>query len=321
MSTKDDLIRLLADGKFHSGQELGQQLNLSRTAIWKLITELTQLGLEINRLKGIGYQIPNGLELLERDTILSLLPKPLLDKISLEIKTEIDSTNQYLLTYQNSLPSSTIILAEHQTNGRGRLNRSWLSPYGNNIYFSILWRFDKDPTELSGLSLAAGVAVVNALEKYGISQLQLKWPNDILIQNKKLAGILIEMTGETNAHTQVILGIGINLSLSPEIQFDQPWVDLATILGCRPERNRIAAYLIQEVVEMLLLFQSSGFEAFYKHWQALDAFFKKPVKVITPQGNYFGVGNGINRQGEFILADEKLAEKKFLHGEVSLRLA
>lgn len=315
MNKKYELIAILADGRFHSGEILGEKLNLSRSAIWKLISQLSEMGIPINRIKGKGYQAPDGLSLLDFNKINNGLTDNAKAKLNLEVLQEINSTNQYLLNHAKKI-SGTVVLAEHQTAGRGRRQRTWQSPYGANIYCSFLWRFDLDPSELKGLSLATGVAVANALERYGIPQVQLKWPNDVLWQGKKIAGILLEITGETHSSTTVVLGIGLNVKMS---NLAENWIDLASIIGKIPNRNLMAIYLIEEVLEMLTLFQQTGFDAFHKHWSVLDAYYQREVILTTPTQNFTGIAQGIDATGELILLDHNQQQLKFAHGEVSLR--
>jgi BirA family transcriptional regulator, biotin operon repressor / biotin---[acetyl-CoA-carboxylase] ligase len=321
MSLKIQLLKLLADGKFHSGEELGKRLGVSRSAIWKTVQDFQELGIEVCSVKRKGYQIPKGIELLDSDYILGCISPEIKKEISVEILFGINSTNQYLLDHLKLKPSGSIVLAEFQTNGRGRRNRKWISPCGTNLYFSILWSFDKDPSELCGLSLAAGIAVANTLERYGIPHIQLKWPNDVLWCYKKIAGVLIEMTAETYSSTQVVIGIGLNLQMSNTADIDQEWIDLMRIIHRKPERNLIASILIEEVVAVLKNFQHKGFASYFKHWQALDAFLGKRVKLSTPTQVFHGISKGINPQGEFILVDNiQNKERCFFHGEISLTL-
>lgn len=318
MALRHDLIKLLADGKFHSGEELGEVLSLTRSAIWKITQQLTDLGIDLHRVKGKGYQIPAGLDLLDCEKIKQFLSENTQSKINLLIQSEVDSTNQYLLENCPKLPSGTILFSEYQSRGRGRRQKRWYSPFGANLYCSILWKLDKDPSELGGLSLATGVALVNALERYGLRQLQLKWPNDLLWQYKKLAGILIEMTGEPYSQTEIVIGIGINANMPYAADIDQGWTDIATIFGSKQNRNRLAAYLIEEVLEMLQQFQREGFAPYVKAWQTLDAFYDLPIKVITPQQEISGIAKGITPLGELILHTENKQELKFFHGEISV---
>lgn len=319
MLMKYEVLKHLADGKWHSGEELGHAFGVSRSAICKIMAQFTELGIEIYRIKGKGYQIPQGLELLSLEKIHALLPKNVTKQIQLTIMPEIDSTNQYLLERQKIAPSGTAVFAEYQTKGRGRCHRSWYCAFGSNLYFSILWKFEQDAAELKGLSLAAGVAVIHALERYGLHGLQLKWPNDVLWNYQKVAGILIEMNGESNSSTHIVLGIGINVHLPQKDNLPPGCIDLTSIISHRPLRHQLAAYLIEEIIAMINDFSKKGFLPFFPQWQALDAYFQQPIKMITPQKIIEGVGKGINQQGEYLVRDHQDNELRFLHGEVSLR--
>lgn len=319
MNLKHNLLTLLADGKMHSGEQLGQQLQVTRSAVWKLIQQLSQWGVEIHRIKGRGYQIPGGIELLNHSLIESHLPQTCRNKIKLEVLSEIDSTNQYILEgIKSGKRSGNVVLGEYQTAGRGRRNRPWFSPFGTNIYISFLWKFEKDPSELFGLSLAAAVAVANALEKYGITKVQLKWPNDVLWNYKKLAGILIELIAESHSSTYIVMGIGLNVSMPNTQAIEQPWTDLRLITNTKPKRNLMASYLISEVIEMFELFQQKGFGHFIKHWQTLDAYYNQPVQLTTTTQEFKGIAKGINQRGEFLLLHNN-DELTFLQGDISLR--
>lgn len=315
MSSKQDLIRLLADGKFHSGEELGTSLGLTRSAVWKLIRQLADIGIDVHRVKGRGYQIPDGLELLNQ----SFMNDQLSSTNPLVVMNELDSTNQFLLNERARLSSGTILLAEFQSQGRGRRQRAWCSPFGANLYCSILWQFNKDPSELSGLSLAAGVAIVNALERYGVHNAQLKWPNDVLWNNKKLSGILIEMTAESYARTDIVLGVGLNVNMPTSVKLEQEWVDIKTITTPRKtQRNQLAVYLIDELTAMLQRFQTEGFEPFRRAWQSLDMLYDQAVTVKTPTAEQIGIAKGISPTGELLvqLSGELV---RFSHGDVSIR--
>ncbi len=320
MALRHDLISLLADGKFHSGEELGQKLSLTRSAIWKITKQLTDLGINLHRIKGKGYQIPSGIDLLNNEIILNKMSDVVKKRINLLVLSEVDSTNQYLLESRSKLPSGSILLAEYQSKGRGRQQRKWVSPFGANLYCSLLWKFNKDPSELNGLSLATGVALVNALERCGLRNLQLKWPNDLLWQYLKFAGILLEMTAETNSRTEIVIGIGINIHMPNIKEINPDWIDVSSIIGQKLDRNLLATYLIEELIDMVATFETKGFTPFVRAWQSLDAFYNLPVKIITPHSELSGLAKGITESGEFLLQqDSSKPALKFLHGDISLR--
>jgi len=325
MDTRHLLIRCLADGKFHSGELLAQQLGLSRAAIWKQIKGLREhWGMEIHAVSGRGYRLAHPLELLQQDKILSTLPPETKDSFSgLEIHGVIDSTNEYLMSQiADGVPSGQICLAEQQTAGRGRRGRKWISPYGSNIYLSIFWRFSLAPIELSGLSLVAGLAAVRALNCLGVTEVGLKWPNDILWQERKLAGLLLEVIGESGGPSQVVLGLGLNTHMSNQQgeNIDQPWVDLTNIPGGEKiGRNQLAAELIHQLVNALKQFESSGLSPLLEEWQQQDLYHNKMIALQMGNRAIVGKHVGIDKNGALLLlhAGETSA---YYAGEVSLRL-
>lgn len=321
-STQEKVLELLADGKFHSGQELGTALNITRSAIWKLIQQLNALGLDIVRVKGKGYQIRSGLELLSKQFIFSYLSPNIQSQITrFEILDKVSSTNQYLLDeLRDQELKTTVVLAEYQSHGRGRRGRNWQSPYAKNIYLSLLWYFQKDPGELSGLSLVTGIAIINALQKYGIQDLQLKWPNDVLFQGKKLCGILIEMIAKPHIETSVVIGVGINVDMSNSVTSND-WIDLTSILGTKPDRNQVGAYIIEELINILELFQQRGFCYFLSDWQRYDMLTDKVVTIYTNHEPYPGKVLGVSNKGELIILNSDNQIVHLMQGEVSVRLA
>jgi BirA family biotin operon repressor/biotin-[acetyl-CoA-carboxylase] ligase len=255
------LLELLADGEFHSGEDIGFALGVSRSAVWKMIKRLSELQVELHAVTGRGYQIPGGLELLDSDAILAGLQAEAKRALNRLIVLESTvSTNQYLLDLKQT-SSGIACLAEHQTNGRGRRARAWVSPYGANIYFSLLWNFPGGATDLTGLSLAVGVMVAEALRDYGLHEISLKWPNDILYRQHKLGGILLEMVGNIEGPCQVVIGIGLNVSMSRTLAtgIEQAWTDIRSIIGQKPARNRLVSLLLNQLLIQLPVFEKEGF--------------------------------------------------------------
>ena len=324
MSTRLKLLNILADGRFHSGEKLGAALGVTRTAIWKQVQTLQQLGLDCYSVNGKGYRLSAPLELLERDAVLAAMSmpgKPLLSEI--ELHTEIDSSNRYLMDkLGNGLEHGHACLAERQTAGRGRRGRPWVSPFARNIYMSFYWRFEMTPELLSGLALAIGVGVIRALKQLTIEGASLKWPNDILWQGRKLAGILLEMRGESAGPYHVVIGVGLNVDMGCDdssAEIDQPWVDLQHIATQAISRNRVAGVLLSELLLVAEQFQLSGLAPFLSEWQAADAFVGKLVVIQQGTEEITGFARGVDGNGA-ILLETAQGMRQFHSGEVSLRL-
>jgi len=324
MDTHLAIVRKLADGRFHSGEALAHALGISRTAVWKAVRKAAaHLGLEVESARGRGYRLRRGLELLDAERILAAIPRESRHWLNrLEIHDEIDSTNSRLMREGHAGASAGVLcLAERQTAGRGRRGRTWVSPYGSNLYLSLLWRYPFGPGQLGGLSLAAGTAVAGVLESAGAREIALKWPNDVLWRRRKLAGLLIEVVGETQGPSLVVAGLGLNLYLASgqAAAIDQPWTDLETLLGAVGfSRNHLAGRLADGLIRALELYGREGLAPFLPAWQRFDAFRGEPVEVrlgdqVTP-----GVHAGVTLTGALRLEVEGAVET-FQAGEVSLR--
>ncbi len=316
------ILEILADGNFHSGQHVGETLGISRSAVWKILKNCADIGVELHIVRGRGYRIPGGIELLNKESITNNLSQQNAEKLStLDVLESIDSTNKYLLT-QNDIKSGHVCIAEQQLSGRGRHGREWVSPYARNVYLSMLWKFNMGPSRLGGLSLVAGIAVIKALQRFGTTNIGLKWPNDIMYHGRKLGGILVEISGDVSGPCQVILGIGINTEMPKdyELQINQPWTDVASIIGSTPSRNRIAGLVLDELLTALPQFQHVGLNGFTHDWQKFDAIFDQKIVVQTCNGVLQGIGAGIDSHGNLLLKEgDKL--HTFYSGEVSVKEA
>lgn len=321
---QSNILNILKDGDFHSGESLGEQLGVSRTAVWKQLQKLEEMGLQVESVKGTGYRITDGLELLCKDSIaahLSAVGAQMPRQI--EIFRTLDSTNKYVRERaEQSDYSGSVVLAERQTSGRGRRGKTWVSPFAANIYMSILWDFEQGAKALEGLSLGIGVAVRRALVELGIKNVSLKWPNDIYVSDKKLGGILLEMIGDPAGQCSVIIGVGINVSM-PEAtatNIDQPWTDIRTESTQQISRNLLAAVLIDNIFAVLDDFESVGFAGYRDEWQVADAFKGQQGTVSTPRDSISGTVVGVDNNGavQLRLADGQV--QSFIGGELSLRL-
>lgn len=315
-----DILGALADGEFHSGEELGAKLGVSRTAIWKQLQKLDEIGLRVDSVKGKGYRLPGGyapLDAREIQKVLSGKSAGLLAELIVE--QQITSTSSYLSDLARVSPRSGVVcVAEQQTAGRGRLGRTWVSPYGRNLMFSVLWEFDGGAAALEGLSLAVGVAVAQALSGVGLDDIALKWPNDILHGGSKLAGILLEMQGDAAGRCQVIIGIGLNVNLPDDAPIDQTWTDLTRAVCPELDRNKLLGAILDRLLPLLQTFSSSGFVAFQEDWESFDAFNGAPATVRRGDVATEGICRGVASNGA--LQFETANGLEYISGgEVSLR--
>lgn len=322
MSKRFDILHTLGDGRFHSGEQLGAALGVSRTAVWKHLQALGELGLDIYAVPGKGYRLAAPLELLQRDTVLaSLTPASRALLTALELHPSLDSTNRYLSAQAASLASGHACLAEHQTAGRGRRGRTWVSPFAANIYLSLLWHFTLSPAAVSGLGLVSGVAVARALRQVGLKDIGLKWPNDVMWCGRKLGGTLLEVAGESFGPIKVVTGIGLNVRMpSPAgAQIDQAWVDLETALGNKVSRNAVAGLLLHHVLLAMEQFQAAGLAAFLDEWRQWDIIAGKTVRLHLPHDTLTGIAQGVDHNGALLLHRGGTVSS-YMAGEVSVRL-
>lgn len=325
------LLKLLADGKFHSGEILANQLQISRTAIWKMIPRIQDLGLELHSVKGKGYRLFEPVNLLDKKELLNNIPEHMVHKLQdIRIFPTIESTSSYAMQLVQSKELDLkdnkvfVCLAEQQTSGKGRRGKVWVSPFGNNLYLTLVREFSTGVSELEGLSLVIGLAVIRVLQARQIQGLGIKWPNDILWQGKKLAGILLEVSGDPTGLSQVLIGLGLNVSANKESMqaVDQEWIDLKTLGKDVTDRNSLAAELITEIVEMVEEFEAKGFVAFKAEWDKNDALKDQQVELKTSSNQPSGIKGkvlGVSDQGALMLQTESGVET-FHGGEVSPRL-
>ncbi|HAB25819.1 MULTISPECIES: bifunctional biotin--[acetyl-CoA-carboxylase] ligase/biotin operon repressor BirA [Pantoea] len=308
------LVEILSDGEFHSGEQLGESLGMSRAAINKHIQTLKSWGLDIYTVTGKGYSLPAPMQLLNEEAILAQLHQP-----NLAIIPVIDSTNQYLLERMNELQSGDACIAEYQQAGRGRRGRQWFSPFGANLYMSMYWRLEQGPAAAMGLSLVIGIVIAETLQQLGAQDVRVKWPNDLYLQDRKLAGILVELTGKTGDAAQIVMGAGINLAMrgAEAAQINQGWINLQEA-GIAIDRNDLAAKLINSLREALPLFERDGLAPFTERWKALDNFFNRPVKLLIGEREIHGIARGIDKQGGLLLEQDGEV-KSWVGGEISLR--
>ena len=314
-TTKLALLKCLADGEFHSGEDLGEMIGVSRAAISKHIKGIQEWGLDIYRVQGKGYKLAERLDMLDQQKLSAVS-----HDASLELISIIGSTNQHLLERTNTLKSGSVCVAEYQSAGRGRRGREWVSPFGANLYLSMYWRLDAGMAAAMGLSLVVGVAVVEALEVMGVEGVKLKWPNDLYHNDKKLAGILVELSGQSGGAAHIVIGLGLNLSMDPKTSgIDQPWTSLKEVCGGKvPDRNHLAQTLINAWDKALVDYELKGMSNFVARWNRLDNFLGRNVKLIIGPREIEGIVQGIDEQGAVLLKTDNGIES-YIGGEISLR--
>ena len=313
------VLRTLADGRFHSGEAMAQQLGCSRTLVWQAVHHLeNEFGLTVFSVRGQGYRLPAPFSLLEVAAVRAGLDERAANVFTLALADEIDSSNTQLTTRAaQGAPHGLVLAAERQTAGRGRLGRRWQMRLGAGLTFSLLWRFDRGLSGLAGLSLVVGIAIVRALREFGVP-VALKWPNDVLLDGRKLAGILIELSGDALGPAAVVIGIGLNVASPGEV--DQPVANLADA-GCKVGRNVLLAALLNQLAQVLSQFDRDGFAAFRNEWHQLAAFIGQPVRLSFSHGEPAdGVAVGVDDSGA-LLVDGAAGRRVFHVGEVSLRAA
>ena len=328
-TVKEHLIKSLAAGQFVSGQLLGEQLGISRTAIAKHIKALIEMGLDIYSVTGKGYKLSQPLYLLEKEKIIKLVAREFsaqskahTDIPLIEVHSLIDSTNDYLMRrLPNQLSSGQVCLAEYQSAGRGRRGRQWISPFGSQIYLSMYWYLEQGLAASTGLSLVTALAVSDAVKAHSDVQVQLKWPNDIYLDGVKLAGILIDLEGQALEPSHSVIGVGLNLHMPEEAGklIEQKWTDLQSHSKVKIDRNALSAQLISCLHKRLHQYQQTGLAPMLDEWHALDAFLNKRVKLITGERITHGICRGVNNQGALLL-EVNGQVKPVYGGEVSLRM-
>lgn len=300
-----DVLTALAGGEAISGATLAETAGVTRAAIWKQIETLRAKGVPIEARGASGYRLPWPLQMLDEGAIRGQLPATVTTRLgALEVHWELDSTSTELQRRLADAPDMSFVLAETQSAGRGRRGRSWLSPPGLNLYLSCLKRFDAGFAALSGLSLALGVVVLRALDSLGVAGAGLKWPNDLLSEQGKLGGILVELSGEYQGPCAAVIGIGLNLRLTEALraQAGQPSDDLAGLNGgTPPDRNRVAAALIHALVDGLAEFERDGFAGFAQAYRPYDLLLGKSLHLTGALGELDGIGAGVDARGALLL--------------------
>jgi BirA family biotin operon repressor/biotin-[acetyl-CoA-carboxylase] ligase len=317
------LLRLLADGEFHSGRELGAALGLSRGAIWHRVRLAETTGTRVFKVRGRGYKLARPLDLLDA-RLLAARAARCSPPLSIEVMDECASTSSVLSERAGAgAPDGSVVACEHQAAGRGRRGNVWISPIGGSLAFSLLWRFNQGPAALAGLGLAVAVLAARALERLEISGVQVKWPNDLVCGGRKLGGILVEVSGEALGPSAVVIGVGLNVRLDPGARerIGRPVADLAGCSASVPARTAVLGALLESFAAGLARFGRDGFAPFRDEWMRRHAWQGRRV-ALTVAGRRVAEGEalGIAEDGSLVLRSPRGVER-FHSGELSLRPA
>ncbi|WP_458983902.1 bifunctional biotin--[acetyl-CoA-carboxylase] ligase/biotin operon repressor BirA [Pseudomonas borbori] len=313
------LLRLLQDGRFHSGEALGLALGVSRAAIWKQLQMIeAELAVSVQKVRGRGYRLEGPLKLLNEE---ALNTDETFQPFPISVLQSVDSTNaEAMRRVTEGRPVPFVILAERQMSGRGRRGRNWVSPFGENLYYSLALRVSGGVKQIEGLSLVVGLALLRSLKEFGVSAAGLKWPNDVLVNGRKVAGILLELSGDPADECHVVVGIGVNVNmLAANSAIDQPWTSMRAELKKYVDRNKLVSALNLQMAAYLKQHESHGFASLKDEWQSCHLWQGKRVVLAAGSQLIDGVVVGVEATGAIrMLVDGE--ERSFSGGELSLRL-
>lgn len=321
------ILAVLADGKFHSGEALAQRFGVTRATVYNAIQSAETLGITVFSVRGRGYRLPKPVTLLDADGIMQACGE-YAPWFHVQVLAQVDSTNRYLMQESaRGVAHATCVAAQIQTAGRGRRGRNWVSQLGGSLTFSLLWRFQCGAAGLSGLSLVVGLALVRALHDLGLTDVQLKWPNDLLVKHQgqwhKLGGILIELQGDMEGPSAAVIGIGLNLEIEPNMRLsiDQPVLGLNELHGESIDPNRLLGHCLSQLAVHLNQFAEHGFAYFQQAWTHYHAFHQQAVNLHLANGQVVpGKVLGVAEEGS-LLVDTASGQQRFNAGEISVRSA
>ena len=333
------VLRHLTHENFVSGEAIAQALGLSRATVWQAIRQLEGLGMEIHKVRRQGYRLARPFDALDAAAVTRALGTAT-ERYQVATVDACPSTNSNILPLARDIQSGVaqVLATELQTAGRGRRGRPWVSGLGTSLTFSVLRSFDGGLAALSGLSLAVGLAVAQALEELGAQGVALKWPNDVLLRRTdgfaKLGGILIELSGDALGPTRAVIGIGLNVRLPEAARAEvaapgsrltdapqaQAVADLAEA-GLQVARNRLLAGILRHLDAVLNTFAGEGFAAVRGAWNMRHAYQGAEVRMINEgKVEKTGVVEGVDAGGALRLVTAKGIET-VVSGELSLRPA
>jgi len=324
MSSKEQLLVFLKEekGRWVSGESLSRKMAVSRTAVWKHILRLKQEGYIIESSRRKGYRFRQSSDFLLAHEVRAGLQTHLFGKKEIVYFRETDSTNlraKYLA--ERGAPEGTVVIAESQTEGKGRRGRAWFSPAGEGIYVSIILRPALSPNEAPGLTLMAAVAAAETLLELTPLSVRIKWPNDIMVGGKKLAGILTQISTEMDVVDYIIVGLGINVN-TPLKGFPDDLRYRATSIRAEMKKPFSRITLLRLYLELFEkryeMFGKSGFEPVVERWKELSDIIGRKVRVEMLNQQWTGVAVDIDREGALLLREPEGITRRVISGDVIL---
>ena len=319
---KAEVLRLLREStEYISGQELCEKFSVSRTAVWKIMKQLKEEGYEIEAVQNRGYRLLTVPDILSKSEIESRLDGGWIGK-QVYFAEEVDSTNTWgKRLAEEGAPHGTLVVADEQTQGRGRRGRSWQSPKGTNISMTLILRPDLEPARASMLTIVMGLSVAQGLKELLKLPVQIKWPNDAVLNGHKLCGILTEMSAQIDYINYVVVGTGINVNL-PEVP--EELKDIATSLlietGHRVNRAEVIGAVLRAFARNYESFLAAGdLTGLLNAYNEILANRDRQVRVLDPKEPYDGVALGINARGELLVRKADGSISEVYAGEVSVR--
>lgn len=307
-------LRQLSAAQFTSGEQIAEILGVSRASVSTTLARAESFGVNIERRHGLGYRLSRPIEWLALAEVGAELAQD--SVFRLELVEQIESTNRALLA---QAMHGRVLAAEWQSGGRGRMGRKWMGTLGGSLLFSLVWSFPAGPAQLAGLPLAVGVALARAIKAAGVTEIGLKWPNDLLLPTGKAGGILIEMQGDALGPAAVVIGVGLNIGQPQNASgLDQPVAGLADY-GLQLGRNALLGRILTELERTLLHFAQDGFFPLRHEWEMHHAWSDQLAQVRLPDASLVqGVIQGVADDGSLRLLVD--GTSRVIHtGDVSLR--
>ncbi|MCL6661479.1 biotin--[acetyl-CoA-carboxylase] ligase [Paenibacillus polymyxa] len=322
MTKHEDLLHMLlnAEGRFVSGEEISRNLSISRTAVWKHVNKLRDMGYEFEAVSRKGYRLVTKPDSIDATGLQLALDTTVFGRKAVLLTSTLSTQGDVLKLAEQGQAEGAVVIAEEQTGGRGRFGRQWFSPPGKGIWMSVLLRPDLPLQHTPQLTLLTGVAVCRAVRACSGADAGIKWPNDLLIDGRKVCGILLESTVEDHEVRYCIAGIGVDVNFDPE-DYPEDLTTIATSLkmetGQSVDRTKLTAAILTELEQLYFLYQKEGFGVISALWEALSVSMNREITVTNPHGVIEGKAIGLDPSGALIVEKHDGEHTLIISGEIS----